>query len=123
MVRLLAKERRLVQSKLLWPISVLPVSAKAYSNLLLEAVEPYDIALDEGMVGFRKNFQCAELISISSLAIRVSCTNRLCESIRISVAYSDLEKYATPGRTGSAGGVISPRDTVHFPAVLAQNVD
>lgn len=68
-VRLLPKESRPVQCRHLRPITVLPASAKGYSKALLHAVSPYDVRVDECMLGFRRGCQCAALISVARLSI------------------------------------------------------
>lgn len=53
-------------------MTLLQVSAKAYSNMLLQAAEPHDRMGDQTMMRFRKQIQCAELFSLLCLVVERS---------------------------------------------------
>lgn len=59
-VRLLPKQHRPTEFRLSRPITILTVSAKAFTKVLKRACENYDRNLDEAMFGFRRGYQCAE---------------------------------------------------------------
>lgn len=61
-----------MHSRLMRPITVLAVSAKANTKALLHACEPFDLNPDEAMLGLRKGYQCAELISAMRLFVERS---------------------------------------------------
>lgn len=64
-VALLLKDSLPKQCILLRPNTILQAAAKAYSKLLLQAVEPYECVGDHAMMGFRKNDHCSEIITQS----------------------------------------------------------
>lgn len=71
-VRLLPKEQRPTLFRLLGPITVLAVRAKANTQAVLRACNPFDVNPYEATLGFRKRYQCAEVKFATRLLIERS---------------------------------------------------
>lgn len=65
-VKLSPKEHRPTAFSLLRPSTILTVSATAYTKALKGACQGYDRDPDEAMLGFRRGYQCAELLCDTS---------------------------------------------------------